>query len=119
MAPSRRPALMKICPLFPHLLSSTYHAIVLCTTEITLRHSGWGNDVLFVWKHEVHVLEWLLHPELGWACNAPIQHLRFPLQPDWRVLPQLARLNHYIFNLFQFGILGGAEEWAGSIRSLT
>jgi hypothetical protein len=58
-------------PLFPHSeLSSLYHAITARSMEILQQNSGWESDVLFVWKHGVHVFEWLLHLEV-WACHGP------------------------------------------------
>jgi hypothetical protein len=54
-----------------------------------------------VWKHDVHVLGWLLKLEI-WAYYDSTHKLRFPLQPDWRTLP-LTRLDHYNFCLASWG----------------
>jgi hypothetical protein len=51
---------------------------------------GLGNCALLVWKHGVHVLGGYLE---NWAYHGQTQQLRFPLQPDWRSLPSLTRLN--------------------------
>jgi hypothetical protein len=70
-----------------------------------------------VWKHGVHALGW--QPNLEkWRYHGPTQQLHFPMQPDWRTLPPVTWINHYIFYCFR-GVMGGAEAWARSMSSLT
>jgi hypothetical protein len=85
---------MRICTLFSHSeLSRTSHDTIAHTMDIS--YHG-GNDVLIMWNHGVHVLEWLLHLEI-WACHGQTQQLHFTLQPDWTMSPPLTRLQKYVF----------------------
>jgi hypothetical protein len=82
-----------------------------------IQNSGWGNDVLLVWKHGVHVGSGSRTLKYG-ACHGPTQHLHFALQPDWTTPPPLTRLHHYIFVCFK-GFMVDVKAWAGCICSLT
>jgi hypothetical protein len=49
-------------PRVPHSeRSSTYHATIARTIEISWRNSWRGKHVPLVWKYELRVFEWLLH----------------------------------------------------------
>jgi hypothetical protein len=82
------------------------------------QNSGWGNNVLIVWKHEVHVLEWLLHLEIR-ACHGPTQQRHFPLQPtQLKNAVALRQLRHYMLVCCK-GFAVGAKALAGWMSLLS